>query len=165
MGLDATAFERVELFLARSHEDLTEEDFDHYYSMGYTIPYFNPDFPGREDRLVEGVYETYGGVYSCGCSYGTFSTVRRLVSRVALGVDAVTIWSNPEPFKKGTLFEWINFADNEGTLGPDTCLKLAEDCELLPDPLDLGDEWYTGIFAAWRKMFRLAAGGGMIVYR
>jgi hypothetical protein len=68
----------------------------------------------------------------------------------------------------GPFWELIQFADNEGYIGPTVAAKLATDFanwadrakEFAKDP-EVG-EWWLVSYNKWRQAFELAADGGVV---
>lgn len=141
MGLDISAYSQVMLE--------KEVEVDEYGSprdwKKYRVAYVNDDFPGREGSIVNrGVYsfdKQYG--FRAG-GYGYYSGWREQLAHAAACWNGAT----------GPFSELINFADNEGVLGPEVCAKLAK----------AGDDEFIKSYLQWKKAFDLAADGGMVEF-
>jgi hypothetical protein len=85
--------------------------------------YINPAFPAQADDLKTGYYEgTPARCYHA--SYRAYNDWREKLCVTVLGVVPQYVWEHPQP---GPFVELINFADNEGLIGPKTCAKLHAD--------------------------------------
>lgn len=160
MSLDATAYEYVNLVEAISpgnerFDELLEGD------LVYACPFIRA-FEDHPNGLPEGVYETSGRSVGVSTTYSSYSMLRNAVSRAAAGKSASAVILSDE-WRDVPFGWWINFADDEGILGPRTCRILADQAaehELrLPTRSDR-DRW-----GHWCEMFRVAADTGMISYR
>lgn len=58
-------------------------------------------------------------------SYYGYNMVRERLSRTFLSVNPSDVWADPESFRGEALYDLINFADCEGTLGPVSCRRIA----------------------------------------
>ena len=96
-------------------------------------------------------------------SYHGYGNWRRQLADM-LGTTPEDIWNKRGI--RGPFVELINFADNEGFIGPETSAKLASDFEAFrkvakefseetTGPWD-GDEWYQ-VYKEFLKAFKLAA--------
>lgn len=176
MGLDITAYSRVVLE--------KEVEVDEYGSPRdwnkYRVAYVNDDFPGREGSIINrGIYsfnKQYG--FRAG-GYGYYSGWREQLAKMAgypatLRTDsygrervahAAACWNGAT----GPFSELINFADNEGVLGPEVCAKLAKDfSEYETRAVTFAkaeeDDYFIESYLAWKKAFDLAADGGMVEF-
>jgi hypothetical protein len=167
MGLDITALRRAR----RVSDKVTEEGY-------YCYP--NSDFLAQADGLLAGPYEAEEIVSFRAGSYSRYNLWRDRLSRMALGVSAETIWGDPERFAGYPFVELINFADNEGIIGPRTSAKLAEDfegfakwlpvfvgqylgdLEELNDDLPPDDYDFLATYQRFGAAFKLAADDGLV---
>ena len=142
MGLDIYAYRKlVKLTDVITDSDgepvnsITREPVENYFRV-----YANPDFPGRADGLEDRAF--YGYVQAehvFSRSYRGYNIWRNTLAKLAgyplthrkVGValeesHAAAAWSGNvqagAPF-----FELVNFADNEGTIGPVVAAKLLAD--------------------------------------
>jgi hypothetical protein len=164
MGLDVYA-RRVGALIRPKPEG---QDDDSYWAEGdqpgRVIVCVNDAFPTRADGLVDGLYEGEDLGAHVGASYGGHNRFREALAMAAHGVMPEVIWREIDEGKRpdsGPFVALIHFADNEGTLGPETCRKLLADfdnhaAEMLPK---MG-EWARH-YDRWREMLRttVAAGG------
>ena len=142
MGLDITAYEKVELVHAGTYNEAYVDDDDLVYL-------YNHDFPERSDGFVEGYYR-FGAGDTCRFRAGSYSGYSRYRDRLAalVGTTAEAMWKLPVNAESPpAFFEQINFADNEGFLGPKTCTKLLADYEAHIAKVPDGSELYDDDFA------------------
>lgn len=157
MGLDITAYSKL-TFVCLPDENYEEQD-DHIQIWE------NPHFPGR----LAGLYN--GGVYSTAdseeydfragsyCGYNDWCDV----------LDQAR-----EDLPSYAFEELINFADNEGTIGPSISLKLRDDFvryaeqvkARLPEFIKDADdrEYWLERYGHWTNAFTLAADGGCVIF-
>jgi hypothetical protein len=191
MGLDCTAYEKVTLVEAITLEQLKVKNWEHplYDDEAHCLLY-NKDFPERSDGLVEGFYLIEGKSkgFRAG-SYSGYMRYRQLLAQIVGAESAEKFWREPEKLKDKPFYEQINFADNEGFLGPETCkLLLADYKEMRPKamalfekmfeedkkriaaqppspfsvPLDAVRNWTADVYDDWIEAFEIAAGAGVI---
>ncbi len=177
MGLDISAYRKLSkreaLFDADGEpvDAKTGEPFDDYYRV-----YANPDFPGREQGLEHRaiyIYEEVEHVFSR--SYGGYNRWREelaqlagypLSERTMWGVreecHAASLWNGD--VTEGPFYELINFADNEGTIGPVVAAKLLRDFVEWDERARLlvGDPYFYEGYAEMRRGLEIAADGGAL---
>lgn len=161
MGVDCTAFERVELVRVCDHTELSTADWDYLYEHDQRYLGNLPEFVERGDGLPDGIYQISGDSLSIHRSYGGYNAFRERLCWSVLGVSPRDVWNDPDAYAHRSFFSIINFSDCEGFLGPRTCRRLALDTLALPysPKLDDWDDWPT-----WIAMFKLAADTGVITY-
>lgn len=105
----------------------------------------------------------------CDLSYRSFGAWRRDLSQAALGVAPETVWAAPTVWASRPFFEVINFADNEGTIGPEAAADLLADFQeyahlqdASPDP-EWGT-WWEKLWGRWTEGLALASQGGLVRY-
>lgn len=158
MGLDIRYYEHIEPV-----EDPTTDAIED----GDVIDWFTLD--GYESRL-DGIEATYmrpsgkSNSFRAG-SYGWYNHWRNLLAEVIRGKTAKEIWAMPdssEPFN-----ELINFADNEGCMGPKTCAKLAKDFEDYGEKFAADsrtDDYDREKYTLWCRAFQTAANTGCVEF-
>jgi hypothetical protein len=164
MGLDIAYFTDVKSIAPpKDTEDLAE-----WANEDQAIRYYTLD--GMEDRL-EGFPEgwvtgKFAGAFRAG-SYSGYSQWRSLLAHTILGVSAGEVWNNPGLFDGKPFVELINFADNEGSIGPVASAKLAKDFEehrndfaMAEDVLEVDLARYDN----WAEAFAAAAGNGIVLF-
>lgn len=155
MGLVITAFERVELVSTdvKSEEDPSRD-------KGLVLLYPNQDFPAQADGLVKGIYRFRGRTVDVSCgSYHSYDFGRKLLAKM-VGRDLEGPWKGTDaadvPF-----YELLNFADNEGVIGPKTSAKLATDFDAHAAG---AATWHNDAWTAWygklREAFHVASESG-----
>jgi hypothetical protein len=123
MGLDVTAYERVTLLKAEPPGGFEQED-DLEPPKGKILLTVMEAFRATADGLVDGLYAWEGRTFGFGCgSYSYYNRWRRGLAEL-VGTTAKAVWDERRP---GPFVELINNADNEGTIGPVTCAKLAKE--------------------------------------
>lgn len=83
-------------------------------------------FPERADGYKCGMYEGQRGHRFRAGSYSGYNTYRNLVSEAMLGAPAEVVWKHEEKYKDNPFWLQVNFADNEGTIGPKTSKILSD---------------------------------------
>jgi hypothetical protein len=171
MGLDITAYEKVELVesLASAKDRLGDKCWDELYAAGARYLYAWPDHSfapfKQHDGLVDGFYMVSGEHFAFRAgSYTGYSNWRdRLASMVGIA-SLEEFCENPQP---GRFAELLNFADNEGVIGPVTSLKLFIDfrqglSEAEEYATRQGDdqEWFLMKYRAWMRVFEIASRQG-----
>lgn len=157
MGLDITAYSKVTYLRPRNGDDWQRDE---------TFLHPNRDFGDRADGLVEGIYKHAGKFleFRAG-SYSGYNRWRYWLATSALGVSPEVIWEKPDDYKDKPFYELINFADNEGTIGPRTSANLAKDfAEHEGRILANADEYDARLYREWRNAFELASNGGAVSF-
>lgn len=151
MGLDITAF---------AQHYPSDEDRG-------TFAYINPDFPGQADDVKEGYYVSCGdSLYFRAGSYSGYNEWRRWLAGL-VGTTPEKVWGDkPQiPF-----YELIDFADNEGTIGPAVSAKLRDDFlnnleKARNDETAKNEPYYFQKYICWLNAFTIAAQDGMVMFR
>lgn len=182
MGLDVAAFKTAKY--VRSG-DSSEVGFP-FLALHHL--YVNPDFVERADGLQTGLYDVGGEVFdiqrgswephidhlrfSAG-SYTSYGEWRRWLALSMLGARAEDVWKHKIDFLGKPFYELIDFADNEGVIGPKTSAKLAEDFvahrERAISPVQTMDDvgqWAFDLYNQFQLAFELAAltGHGVVEF-
>lgn len=112
-----------------------------------------------------------------GMSYGGYGRWRRFFAEAVLDRSLDSVWDDPDP---ATPFvDLLNFADNEGTIGPDAAARLAgqfgdakylakytDGISLSADALHpFEGEWFMKAWTGWASGTRAAANNGLIEFR
>ena len=97
-------------------------------------------------------------------SYSGYNWWRDQLAQMAYRKPAERVWAENTD---GPFFELINFADNEGTIGPIACARLAEHFEAGRDTVrarlyDKVDGWDQQKYDEWARAFDLAANTGLV---
>jgi hypothetical protein len=164
MGLDVTAFPKVELKQAIKSDDVKwdereDEEDEEYLWEGPAADRMAP--------LVPGFYKTSpGSVGFRAGSYGGYNRWRSQLAQLAGLSQDDAAWNTPGPFS-----ELVYFADNEGTIGPEACTKLAADfrawrdraCAFAGEFPEVHERmWFVSRYDDWMQAFELARDGGAV---
>jgi hypothetical protein len=172
MGLDITAYQYATKADPQPVSD--EESWENGdLTKAFVYNGFEHSLRGLEAdcwyRVSGATVEFRAGSYS---SYGEF---RRQLSLAALGASPEEVWRDVDTYRERPFFELVNFADNEGTIGPEACADLAVDFEnereaiftrWTESPTEEGIYDETSFFRAkyddWAAAFKLAASTGLV---
>lgn len=170
MGLDIRAYSKLTRITDGQDDDEWESRFDYHTHARLWV---NNEFPGRADGIIhKAVYRTDGETFKFRAgSYSGYNRWREWLCRFAFDVPCETLWSDYPAYASKPFAELINFADNEGVIGPECSAKLAKDFDAYADAawqwaaktLTGQDvEYFRQSYASWRKAFTLAADGGAV---
>ena len=186
MGLDIIAYSKLEPIA----ESELPEDSDERWEQGYVHAFAYASFPRSTRGLVghdtqsgdegewiaESWYRPTDGTemheFRAG-SYSGYGEFRTMLAKM-VGHDPAEYWNadgtgpdlSDEPF-----YELIDFADNEGCIGPDAAVDLLEDFRVHREQwvahVEQSDakpmlDYYVGKYDDWIKAFELAADGGLV---
>ena len=117
----------------------------------------------RTEGITAGIYayEKSGG-FRAG-SYSGYNHWRSWLAEISGSGSAKSVWESGET--EGPFFELINFADNEGYIGPVVAAKLAKDFAEFQGKAEAADEndgWNVKLYNEWRAAFEMAADGGLV---
>lgn len=155
MGLDITAYKNLKVVEnPKFDEDGELLDCENEWQPGAGMEWSEECFPGRGEGVEAKsvyTYETRFGFYAG--SYSGYNWWR----------------SKLEEFAEGNQFqELINFADNEGVIGPVVSKKLYKDFTKnyeraigFDKTLGEGKRWITQ-YENWKKAFEMAADNGAV---
>jgi hypothetical protein len=155
MGLDITAYRKL---IAVENPELDEDgelvDWDTNWRPGGSMEWSEKHFPGRGEGIDPQTVYTWEE--SFGFRAGSYSGNNWWRAKL-------------EKFAKGNDFsELINFADNEGVIGPVVSAKLAKDfannkdkAKVFAGSLEDGD-WWLGQYERWQQAFEMAADDGAV---
>src|SRR5882757_10407870 len=111
-----------------------------------------PEFAERADGLEEGVYSFTEAFNFQAGSYSGYNEWRNQLAQLAGWKDDNAAWQATE----GPFWELINFADNEGTIGPKTAAKLAQDFSDFQAKADKhSDHYWREKYDTWRKALEM----------
>ena len=162
MGLDITAASKLELIPD------APADLDGFHVGS------NPDeFADRADGLKPGFYRCGKTLNFRAGSYSGYNAWRELLAKLAGYPERVHLSGYKPPEKlhaagaweatEGPFWELINFSDCEGTIGPKTSAKLAQDFAEHQAAADAHPaEWFRDLYRTWRLAFTMAAQGGAV---
>ena len=160
MGLDVFAYQKVtHVREPRDEHDYGTDEEERLYNM--------PAFAERCE-LPDGIYVPSGTVHGFECgSCGRYGKWREALAAL-VGVSTHDVWKGPKDIARATPFyELINFADNEGTIGPAVSAKLAADFDKYAErAASHRPDWPSWLetYEDFRKAFHLAAQGGVVKF-
>lgn len=174
MGLDCTAYSRTKLLPVHVKVGTWCEDENHRQAFAYCS--FPLSFRGLADA-DQNFGEFIGGrcydisqagrfAFRAG-SYRGFGAFRERLARTFLDAHPSAVWNNPGKYADLPFFELINFADNEGCIGPEAALDLYGDfvahrdawiSECSDDP----DDFDRSRYLEWTTACERAADNGFI---
>jgi hypothetical protein len=158
MGLDITAYRRVEEVPS---PELDADDFPVDWKC-QTRFLDNTDFPGRFEGLkAEAIYAFADSFDFRAGSYSGYGWWREQLAALA-GYSTEDAWNGRADGKP--FIELVNFADNEGTLGPAVCARLAKDFADFDDRAKAHspETWFYESYCNWRKAFEMGADRGAV---
>jgi hypothetical protein len=163
MGLDITAYQKVELVEAMPFAVLKARGFQHRFYDSFDHVYLCNElhFADRSDDLAEGFYLHTAGKslgFRAG-SYGGYNQWRAALADM-VGTPCVDVWKDPKP---GPFVELINFSDCDGFIGPKTAAKLARDFEEHASKAGTAGN-FAESYGEWSRAFALAAIGGVVKF-
>lgn len=178
MGLDVRFFAKVTKVDHPEGFKPTEDCWDNHEVV------WVKDFPQQADGIPhQSCWQSEAGHTSLHHSYSGYGQYRAWLCMGFFGVEPEKIWEDTTGLFQGRPFyEQINFADNEGTIGPKTAAKLAQDYvdqrdyviaswKALPVPFDSGQaeqdrqvKYMTAKYDEWAAGFALAADTGMVIF-
>ena len=163
MGLDITAMRHARLFA----KDLSPEALDVLGRGPGPTPQFcyrNTAFEEQADGLETGFYECDEALDFRAGPYGHYNRWREKLCLVMLGVEPEEVWRNPDAFKGKPFVDLINFADNEGIIGPATAGYLLADFQTHSGLAAEQDEWFVTLYGRFCQAFELAADDGLVSF-
>ena len=166
MGLDISYYKNVRALTPEETATLMAQPEDNRADWadehGIERVYVNDNFPGREEGILGEWVVPGERSHFRAYSYSGYGRWRSELARL-VGHDQEV--DNPPP---GPFMELINFADNEGVIGPAVSAKLAKDfadwqerADAHGDTLDDAD-WFRSRYADWRLAFETAAQSGYV---
>jgi hypothetical protein len=177
MGLDITAYKglsKLDVVYDDDGEPLRADT--HEPIEDYIKAWENPDFPGRIEGIEDGAIYAFEDAVAClGLGYGGYSQWRDALAKLAgypltpyksYGMvehsHAAACW-DPNG-AKGPFCELINFADNEGTIGPVVCAKLLKDFDEFEERAKAVGGHFWSVYMELHAGLRLAAQGGCLQF-
>lgn len=168
MGLTLTAYQKVEEFNERV-ETTEYGNIDHEWLSDNNIVQLNPsrDYRKRADGL-KGLYKHSGETFELpegtNMGYHEYHEFRKELAKNILGTPIKHIWDSPHEYKDKPFYEFLNFPDNHGVIGGETCKKLGEDFEnheSTAKALDTGEPFFTK-YKKFEQLFKFAAEDGAV---
>ena len=124
MGLDVTAYPRCRLLEA------TEGYGGQHHDRPNTVHIYTPgkNYLLRLDGQAPGYYTYRGDTFHFRAgSYTAYNEWREWLARRIFNTSTEVIWQQRERFAGQPFIALIDFPDNEGALGPETCAALVRD--------------------------------------
>lgn len=165
MGLDITAYQGLSPAPhAEVDADGNPVEFDKFACFSPTIiEWTDTQFPGRTEGVKPGVY-TFAAEHGFRAgSYSGYNAWRDWLARIAGWSSATACWESGK--SAGPFLELINFADNEGVIGPKVAAKLAKDFaehETKAEQMADGETYYLEKYREWKKATEMASDNGAI---
>lgn len=157
MGLDITAYKNLKVVENPELDEYGDiKNWRTEWTPGESMKWSEEHFPGRGEGVDPDKFYTWEKSFSFRAgSYSGYGWWRRKL----------------EEFKGDSAFqELINFADNEGTIGPVVSKKLAEDFNEHAGAAiefaltSLGDAWevWIELYDEWKTAFEMASENGAV---
>jgi hypothetical protein len=178
MGLDITAYEFATPLPAHERGDACWDNEGHrptYVYAGMEHSFRGIEITGYDDnnefaygpcmRTSGEIVGFHAGSYSGHSGHTRF---RNALCQAVLKVEPPVVWASPASYADKPFYELINFADNEGTIGPEVCADLARDFvehrqqfeESVASSPDA--TWLRQKYDDWQRAFQLTAGHGIV---
>ena len=118
MGLDITAWSNLKF---SENQDEENDDLIRIWTNGNF-----PDHCELEEGYWEETAQTRIHSFRAG-AYSGYNRFRNILVQCTLGVDATDVWEAHDIYMNRPFFNFINFSDCEGIIGPDYSEALYED--------------------------------------
>lgn len=157
MGLDITVYKKLKkVENPKLDKDGYPLDCDNQWTPGASMEWSESCFPGRADGIEsDSVYTWDDDYYFRAGSYSGYNMWRDTLADFSDG---------------STFIELINFADNEGVIGPVISKKLYEDFSTnyfraveYSKTIEDGEYWISK-YKEWMKAFEFASEDGAVVF-
>lgn len=163
MGLDISAYRQLRKLENPALDEHGEPvDWQNTWKpcRSIIIEWTEKNWPGRSAGVEpDGVFGFAEQFRFRAGSYGGYNEWRRELAALIGEPDLDAYW---EQATSGPFYELLNFADNEGVIGPVASAKLARDfAEHDAKAADRGG-WFYEQYRRWRHAFELAADGGAV---
>lgn len=156
MGLDITAYRKLAA---------TRAPLDHDKNIVLS-DCMEKHFPGRMVGVSAGIYSFAERMEFRAGSYRGYNEWRDELAALAGFTSARHLWSLMEvnPALKGPFVELINFADNEGVIGPVVAEKLRQDFERFIGEAEARGGWFLECYRRWQRAFEVASDHGAVEF-
>lgn len=157
MGLDICAYRRLTVDpLAKLDDDGNPVEWETCWRPGPSMEWSESHWPGRGEGVDAGTIYRWAEEFRFRAgSYFGYSEWRAALRRFSGSSDA--------------FYELINFADNEGVIGPVVSAKLsrdfAENLERARTFFGNDESWFFQLYLRWKRAFEMAADGGAVDFR
>lgn len=156
MGLDINAYKNIKIVeKPELDEDGYVLNWDSEWMPGESMVWSEKHFPGRGEGVNPHTVYTWEDKFRFRAgSYSGYNWWRRALKQFAKGND---------------FQELIEFADNEGVIGPVVSKKLANDfAENLEEAIEfavhLDSEMWLELYNDWKKAFEMASNNGAVEF-
>jgi hypothetical protein len=170
MGLDISVYSNLKFLVSREElekQGVDDHEMDEYYNNHVCI-FVNTHFIENADHLVTGFYDgEYEMSFRAG-SYSGYSHFRDLIAELVYDKSFARVVRDIT-HKGGPFWEFLNFSDCEGCIGPATSAKLYQDFEEHFDKLIYLPEkelrYVSGTYESFMQAFYIASTkNGVVVY-
>jgi hypothetical protein len=169
MGLDIDYFKNPEFLIDHIDPDedygdkkfisrmglSSDQSIVHVFAYKGLAEHLAP-FPLIERSPQESSKIVYAGFYTAirigrfhAGSYSGYNMFREQLCNQVLGIHPETIWEHFDEYKSEPFAWLINFADNEGCIGPEKCAILREDFASHTMP----EKWNNPELNSWNEFF------------
>lgn len=125
------------------------------------------DVPDDDGIIANAVYRTTDDtetVLVMRRSYSGYSAFREALADL-VGLTPAQVWQDPASYADQPFFELINFADNEGAIGPEAADDLLADFRQHHDlAYERLDEYDLAAYEGWLAGLALAADEGVVIF-
>ncbi len=165
MGLDIRAYNQIEFVCEGSALNVESPEAK---GLVYLYAFPGEIFQARADGFKDGFYKVHGAqlIFRAG-SYSGYNQWRNILSEIMLGTSANSVWETPKEFEGYPFYELINFADNEGIIGPKTSMKLSLDFEMHREKIAERARfqmWILETYDHFAEAFKLASDNGVVEF-
>ena len=169
MGLDITAYRQLKPALeVELDESGYPKESDKYWKPGAAVQWAEENWPGRTEGIDSNtIYEFAKDFNFRAGSYGGYNRWRDMLAKLAGYGSAGDAWNLVDRTFSGPFIELIDFADNEGVIGPKISAKLAKDfrdyeVKAKEFAETSGESWFWEKYQNWKKAFEMAADNGAV---
>ena len=177
MGVMISAYSRLALTEPHTYDGDACYDLGHIHAFAYAgfeqstrglADHDRPVTLGREACIGGRCYiQTPETVERkvCSWSYSGYGEWRRELAKAVLDVDVEDVWKDPDAYRDRPFFELLEFADNEGTIGPEAAADLLVDFREHRDQVPVDEIEFSGVTPLpdrWIEALTLAADGGLV---
>lgn len=162
MGLDITAFCQMAPVLNPELDSAGEpKDWKNHFMPGSSMEWSEKAFPGRGEGIDARTVYSFADSFSFRAgSYSEYNVWRRKLA-LMVGVPEKIMFTE----RTGPFAELINFADNEGVIGPVVSAKLAKDFADHLHEAEVIGCWFLDSYKNWHKAFKMASDNGAVDFR
>lgn len=162
MGVDITAYSDLKKINADYNDagDIVDANTGEILDDAVYL-YANEHFLDRAKDIEEGFYTYADSDTRLHLSYGAYNLWREKLSKMAGYPTIEDAWNADN----GAFWELINFADNEGLIGTQACIKLAKDFSDYENIANSSiDVSFKDYYFCLKEAFEMASNNGAIVF-